>query len=88
MQADLLPEVPEPIPPGTMCPWQVRSLHIIPMLSFHAVCVRKDISCTRSSTDAFGRISTNPPREPGFTLKLSPEEMFARYKNSMGLGTN
>ena len=37
VQADLLSEVPEPIPPGTMCSWQVRSLHIIPMLSFHCV---------------------------------------------------
>ena len=32
VQADLLSEVPEPIPPGTMCSWQVRSLHITPML--------------------------------------------------------
>ena len=34
VQADLLPEVPEPIPPGTMCSWQVRNLHITPMLVF------------------------------------------------------
>ena len=48
VQADLLPEVPEPIPPGTMCSWQVRSLHITPMLVFMLCVLRKEISCTRS----------------------------------------
>ena len=41
VQADLLPKVPEPIPPGTMCSWQVRNLHITPMLVSYCVCEKR-----------------------------------------------